>query len=123
MTTWITICDTCRRDDMGDAGQTPPHGQALAGLIDAMTEGSALKTRRISCLMGCTHGCNVAIQAKGKMAYTLGNFTPDSDAAQAIVDYARLHAASKSGVIAYSHWPEGVKAHFISRQPPLPDEG
>ncbi len=40
--------------------------------------------------------------------------------AQAIVDYARLHAASDSGQVPYRQWPEGVKGHFVTRHPPLP---
>ena len=30
-----------------------------------------------SCLMGCEHGCNVAVAAKGKMNYVLGRFEPN----------------------------------------------
>ena len=72
--------------------------------------------------MGCTHGCNVAIQAQGKLAYTLGRFSPDADSAGAIVDYARLHADSDTGQVPFRQWPQGVKGHFVTRHPPLPDD-
>lgn len=121
MTTWITICDTCKRDgwETGDMAQTD--GEILAALIEARAQDSIVKTRRVSCLMGCTHGCNVAIQGRGKLNYTVGNFTPDTDAADAIVTYAELHNDSEKGQVAYRTWPEGIKGHFVTRHPPLPD--
>jgi len=122
MTTWITICDTCKREgwETGDMGQTD--GEQLAALVESNVNGADVRTRRVSCLMGCTHGCNVAIQADGKLAYTLGNFTPDAASAEAIVGYAKLHAQSENGQVPYRQWPQGVKGHFVTRHPPLPSE-
>ena len=67
----------------------------------------------------------MAIQAEGKLAYTLGRFEPDTEAAEAIVDYAELHAQSTTGQVPFKQWPQGVKGHFVTRHPPLPtgDEG
>jgi len=122
MTTWITICDTCKREGWEETGMELTDGERLAALIEAQPMGASVRTRRVSCLMGCTHGCNIAIQATGKLAYTLGRFTPDTDAAQAIVGYADLHAQSDSGQVPYRQWPQGVKGHFVTRHPPLPEE-
>ena len=121
MTTWITICDTCKREgwDQGDMSATD--GEKLADLIETAADG-AIKTRRVSCLMGCSHGCNVAIQSDGKLAYTLGNFTPDKEAALGIVDYAKLHQESETGQVPYRSWPQAIKGHFVTRHPPLPAE-
>jgi predicted metal-binding protein len=121
MTSWITICDTCKREDWAERGAEKTDGEVLAALVEAAAQGTALRTRRTSCLMGCAHGCNVAVQAEGKLAYTLGRFDPDSDAAQAIVDYATLHAESETGQVPFRQWPVGVKGHFVTRHPPLPD--
>jgi predicted metal-binding protein len=98
-------------------------GERLADLIEATMDQRSvpsIKTRRVSCLMGCSHGCNVAIQASGKLAYTLGKFEPSQDSAEAIIGYADLHQQSDSGQVPYRQWPEGVKGHFITRHPPLP---
>ncbi|PHQ97368.1 MAG: hypothetical protein COB40_05115 [Marinosulfonomonas sp.] len=122
MTTWITICDTCKRDDWEAGDMALTDGERLAYLIEARAKDSVVKTRRTSCLMGCTHGCNVAIQATGKLAYTVGNFTPDETAADAIVTYAELHADSDSGQVPYRQWPQDIKGHFITRHQPLPEE-
>lgn len=121
MTTWITICDTCKRDDWDDATHARPHGEDMADLVEKHAAGRTVKTRRVSCLMGCTHGCNVAIQAPGKLNYTLGRFAPDDEAAAAIVEYAELHGASETGQVPFRQWPQGVKGHFVTRHPPLPD--
>ena len=125
MTTWITVCDTCRVDGEQTEDETRA-GTVLAGLIEAAADGASadgtgVRTRRVSCLMGCAHGCNVAIQAQGKLNYTLGRFTPDADTARAIVDYALLHADSPNGQVPYRTWPQGVKGHFVTRHPPLPE--
>ena len=121
MTTWITICDTCKRDGWDQTDMEQTDGEKLADLIETAATGlSNVKTRRVSCLMGCKHGCNVAIQAEGKLNYTLGNFTPDTEAATGIVSYAMAHSASETGQVPYRTWPEAIKGHFVTRHPPLP---
>lgn len=122
MTTWITICDTCKREGWAESGAEVTDGEVLAGLVEAAAAGVPdLKTRRVSCLMGCTHGCNVAVQSNSKLNYTLGKFEADQDSAQGIVDWAALHAQSETGQVPYKTWPVAVKGHFITRHPPLPD--
>ncbi|WP_424972008.1 DUF1636 family protein [Dinoroseobacter sp. S76] len=121
MTSWITICDTCKRADWEDRGIETTDGEVLADLIEAAAKGTAeVRTRRHSCLMGCKAGCNVTIQGAGKLAYTLGDFEAGAEAAEAIVDYAALHAASETGQVPYRTWPQGVKGHFVTRHLPLP---
>jgi predicted metal-binding protein len=123
MTTWITICDTCKRDDWDARGVETTDGERLAEMVEAAAQGNdTVKTRRHSCLMGCTHGCNVVVQGQGKLNYTIGNFDPSEEAAGAIVDYAALHAQSETGTVPYRQWPQPIKGHFVSRHPPLPDD-
>ena len=65
MATWITICDTCKRPGWEETGSQTTDGEVLAGLIEAAAKDIAdVRTRRVSCLMGCKAGCNVAIQAQ-----------------------------------------------------------
>ncbi len=122
MTTWITICDTCKRDGWEQGDMALSDGERLAALVEQQADGTCVKTRRVSCLMGCTHGCNVAIQAPGKLAYTLGHFRPDAKAAQAIVSYAERHAESATGQVPYRQWPQAIKGHFVTRHQPLPED-
>lgn len=119
MTTLITICDTCKRDGWAESGAQTTDGETLASYIESAASGR-VQTRRVSCLMGCSHGCNIAIQGEGKLAYTLGKFEATRSDAEAIVEYAELHQASETGQVPYRTWPAGVKGHFITRHPPLP---
>lgn len=121
MTTWITICDTCKREGWDSGPMQQTDGEALAALIEKAAGGlGEVRTRRTSCLMGCTHGCNIAIQGAGKLNYTLGRFAPDEASAEGIVDYAKMHAASDTGQVPYRNWPTAIKGHFVTRHPPLP---
>ena len=122
MNTWITICDTCKREGWAESGADLPDGEVLADLVEtAAKDVPNLRTRRVSCLMGCTHGCNVTVQSNGKLNYTLGNFEPDQDSAKGIVDWATLHSQSETDQVPYRTWPVAVKGHFVTRHPPLPD--
>ncbi|SFI91614.1 DUF1636 family protein [Jannaschia pohangensis] len=122
MTTTITICDTCKRDDWDSNASHMTDGEALALLIENAAAGiDAVTTRRHSCLMGCSGGCNITLQAKGKMAYTLGRFEPTAEAAQGIVEYAAKHAGAQNGVVPFRDWPVAIKGHFVTRHPPLPE--
>lgn len=118
MATYVTVCETCRREGHGDE---PRPGAVLAALVEARAAGTALRVRRTACLMGCDHGCNLAVQAPGKLAYTLGRFEPVDEAAEAVVAWALLHAESATGQVPYKLWPQGVKGHFVTRHPPLPE--
>lgn len=123
MTSWITVCDTCKRPGWEATDMARTDGEALAELVEAAARGRGVRTRRVSCTMGCERACNVIVQGPGKLGYSLGTFAPEPEAAQAIVDYAVLHGQSETGQVPYRDWPQGVKGHFVSRQVPLPEPG
>lgn len=120
MTTWITICDTCKREgwDAERDGQTD--GEKFAQRVEAFAEGR-VQTRRVSCTMGCERACNVIVQGAGKIGYSLGKFDGTEEDAAALVDYAEMHKASETGQVPFRQWPQGVKGHFVSRHVPLPE--
>ncbi len=121
MNTWVTICETCKRENWADGDMSFTDGERLIELIaEIKEEYPNIRTRTHPCLMGCSHGCNVTIQADDKMCYTLGKFEPNTVSAKAILDYAQLNHGSDKGVIPYRSWPEDIKGHFITRHPPLP---
>ncbi len=128
MTTIITVCETCQRDDITSAefsrADAPKDGARLAALIEAAAAAAPdVGVRRHACLMGCSRACNVTLQAPGKIAYSLGGFAPCPEDAAAVVAYAALHAESPLGQVPYRQWPDGVKGHFVSRHLPLPEPG
>lgn len=121
MTTTIFVCDTCRfsQDDKVN-GDGVTGGEILAGLIEQHAAGKTdIEVRRQSCLMGCQRHCNTAITAEGKLTYVLGQFEPTAESADAVVEYAGLHAASETGRVPFKQWPQGVKGHFVARIPAL----
>ncbi len=125
MTTVITVCDTCRRDGWESTDSIRPDGEVLHEILGERrqrTPRPGVAVRRMSCLMGCSHACNVAIQARGKLCDTLGRFEPDSEAASAIVNYAAVHALSDAGLVPLRQWPQGVVGHVVTRHPPLPED-
>jgi predicted metal-binding protein len=122
MTTWITVCDTCKTAGWEETGMEKTDGEALAELVEAAAAGTTdVKTRRVSCTMGCDRACNITVQSSGKINYSLGTFAATAEDAEAIVEYAGLHAASETGQVPYREWPQGVKGHFVSRHQPLPE--
>lgn len=121
MTTWITVCDTCKRPETLVLGANGTDGERLAALVEQAATGR-VQVRRFSCLMGCVRACNITIQAEGKIGYTLAEFQPTEDAAEAIADYAEMHQNSATGQVPYRQWPEGVKGHFASRHPLIGDD-
>ncbi|WP_194097873.1 DUF1636 family protein [Marivivens aquimaris] len=121
MTSWITICEGCKTDDWAEKGIEVTDGAMLADKIEAAADGTGLKTRRVSCTMGCERSCNIIVQGKDKIGYSLGKFEPTVEAAEAIVEYAKMHSESESGQVPFRQWPLGVKGHFVSRHLPLPE--
>ncbi len=121
MPTTITVCDTCKRENWDPATDPKTDGEKLAEMVEKAASGAGdVTVRRHSCLMGCDHGCNIAIQADGKLNYVLGRFEPDRASAEGIVGYAELHAQSESGQVPYRTWPQAIKGHFVARLPVLP---
>lgn len=116
----VVVCSTCRlsaeqrEDEDGQRG-----GARLASALRAIQEGdgayAGVAVQEMPCLFACQRHCAVHVRAPGKIGYVLGGFTPNEEAARAILDYAVRHAASEEGVVRYADWPQGVKGHFIVR--------
>lgn len=120
--TWITLCEGCKRPDWAARNETETDGAKLAARVEPLASEAGIKTRRVSCTMGCERGCNVIVQGHGKIGYSLGKFDGTEADAEAIVAYAQQHAASKTGQVPFREWPVGVKGHFVSRHLPLPQD-
>ncbi|UPH72319.1 DUF1636 domain-containing protein [Abyssibius alkaniclasticus] len=122
MTTTILVCDTCRFSAKEKLCGDKTGGEILGDHIAAaLPEG--VKMRRHSCLMGCDHHCNLAIRAPGKLTYVLGAFEPTAESAAAVVEFAAKFDESETGRVPFKEWPVGVKGHFVSRMPPIEEDG
>lgn len=119
----IVACNTCRLPSDGAGNE--PGGRSGARLVAALRAAKASDERyagvavqEMPCLFACGEACTVHLRAPGKVSYVLGRFTPDEDAARAILDYAVHYAESEHGRVPFRDWPQGVKGHFITRSPP-----
>ncbi|MDI1295021.1 MAG: DUF1636 domain-containing protein [bacterium] len=112
----VVVCNSCRRPD------DPGGGARLVAALHAAQASdpryAAIAVQSMPCLFACQESCTVHLRAPGKVSYVLGRFTPDEDAARAILDYAVHYAASDHGRVPFGQWPQGVKGHFITRSPP-----
>ena len=115
----IVACNTCR-PSAGSAGNSGGAKlvAALRELKAADARYAGIAVQEMSCLFACNDFCAVHLRAPGKICYVLGRFTPDAEAARAILDYAVHYADSEHGNVPFQDWPEGVKGHFITRSPP-----
>jgi predicted metal-binding protein len=119
----LIVCSTCRFsvEEKEDADGVRGGARLLAA-VERLAEGeprlAQVSVRSMPCFFNCDQHCTVHLRAPGKMGYVLGKFEPTEDAAQTILDYAALYAASAEGIVPYRQWPQGVKGHFIVRTPP-----
>jgi predicted metal-binding protein len=119
----VVVCSTCRfsaeaREDIEGRRGGALLAQAMREVQAEDPELAGVTVHEMPCLFSCQRHCSVHVRAPGKVGYVLGDFTPDREAAHAILTYAARHAASAEGVVRYAEWPQGVKGHFIVRTPP-----
>lgn len=119
----VVVCSTCRlspdvREDEGGRRGGALLAEAMREVREADPVLAAVAVQEMACLFACQRHCAVHIRAPGRVGYVLGDFTADTDAARAILEYAVLHAQSEEGSVPYGQWPQGVKGHFITRTPP-----
>ena len=119
----VVACNTCRHSAEAQNDATGVRGGArLVAALEAAKASdpryAGIAVQQMPCLFACSEYCTIHLRAPGKVGYVLGRFTPDEEAARAILDYAVHYAASEHGRVAFSLWPQGVKGHFITRTLP-----
>ena len=119
----VVTCNTCRfsaaqREDAAGLRGGARLAEALRAAKASDPRYDGVAVQEMACLFACSEHCTVHLRAPGKVSYVLGRFTPDEDAARAILDYAVHYAASEHGRVPFRDWPQGVKGHFITRSPP-----
>lgn len=119
----VVACNTCRFSrEARDDGEGVRGGARLVEALHAVRASDSrydgVAVQEMPCLFACSEFCTVHLRAPGKVGYVLGRFTPDEDAARAILDYAVHYAASDHGRVPFADWPQGVRGHFITRTPP-----
>jgi len=119
----VVACNTCRHSSTAKEDDAGVRGgarmvEALRAVQARDERYSGIAVQEMPCLFACSEFCTVHLRAPGKVGYVLGRFTPEEDAAAAILDYAVHYAQSEHGRVPFKDWPQGVKGHFITRTPP-----
>lgn len=119
----IVACNTCRHSN--DAREDAQGRRGGAAMVEILRDVQAsdpryagIAVQEMACLFACADHCTVHLRGPGRVGYVLGRFTPETEAATAILDYAVHYAASDHGRVPFGQWPQGVKGHFITRTPP-----
>lgn len=118
----IVVCNTCRFDQDNRENSEGKRGGAL--MAEALRAAKArgdyddIEIEEMACLFSCSRFCTIHLRDAGKISYVLGDFQPTEGDADAILEFFRHYKNSEHGYVQFKKWPEGIKGHFITRQPP-----
>lgn len=108
----LFVCVTCK------AGEDRP-GQALFDALSARLQGEpGVALRAVECLSVCKRPCTVALSARGKWTYVVGDLARESHLDD-IVTAARRFARTRDGLVPWRERPLPFRKGVISRTPPL----
>ena len=125
MNSVLLVCQTCgyneQEPDVVRRGEMLARGleHAIAELSTQANSAALPTLQRYSCLMACKRHCVVQLRAQGKLGYVIGDFAPDAEAIETLLDYSRKYVQSASGQVPYRDWPEAIKGKFLARIPVL----
>ena len=102
----------------GGAGEDRP-GQSLFDALTArLADEAGVTLRAVECLSVCKRPCTVALSARGKWTYVVGDLSQESHLDD-IVDAAKRFAATADGLVPWRERPIPFRKGVISRTPPL----
>ena len=108
----LFVCVTCK------AGEDRP-GQSLFDALTArLADEAGVTLRAVECLSVCKRPCTVALSARGKWTYVVGDLSQESHLDD-IVDAAKRFAATADGLVPWRERPIPFRKGVISRTPPL----
>lgn len=113
----IFVCVACRKE--GDADNRPG-----AVFIDALRarlaeRSLAIPVEPVECLAVCKRPATVALAARGKWTYVLGDLDVDVHVDE-LIDSAQSFGASENGIVPWKERPGCFRKGVVSRTPPLP---
>lgn len=121
----VVVCTTCGQQAESVEDRRP--GEIFADRVEEVLKernrtaasSPAMQLQRTKCLMSCQRSCSAALHQNGKYSYVFGEFLPDTDSAEALLDFAAGYRISDTGQVPFKQWPQGIKGHFVARIPPI----
>lgn len=117
----IFVCVSCRRSsDTAAEGFEKPGGELSAALQAHITSRGidGLTVEPVDCLAVCKRPCTLALKARGKWTYLIGDLDP-SEHVEEIVDAAISFERSETGIVPWKERPPTFRRGVIARVPPL----
>ena len=117
----LFICVSCNGVAKGPDGAPEKPGLLLLAAVGSCLSGSPareLSVRPVECLSVCKRPCTVALAAKGKWTYVVGDLDHATDAGD-VVAAALAFGASKDGIVPWRERPRSFRKGVVSRVPPL----
>lgn len=116
----LSVCTSCRLDRSGPYDAEKTDGKPFAALVETeVGDDSPIAVRRIGCLLQCARACSAGLTAPGKWSYAFAGLPPTTEGAALLTAFARLYAESSDGIVPFARWPQGIRAHFNARLPPM----
>jgi predicted metal-binding protein len=117
--TTVYVCTVCRAKD--DPEVRPGHAllEALGARLTA-EDRAIVAAEPVECLGVCSRPCTVAMAARGKWTYVLGDFDNVADVDD-LIEAARRYTASETGLVPKKDRPDAMRKGIISRTPPAPN--
>ncbi|QKP78854.1 DUF1636 domain-containing protein [Methyloligella sp. GL2] len=116
----VYVCTACRKvlkeeADFDDVGR-----RLLQALEQKLSDAGDSKVRvaGVDCLAVCTRPATLALTAKGRWTYVLGDLDPDAQLSE-IVDGVLAYARSENGIIPWKERPKCFRKGVVARIPPL----
>ena len=113
--TVIYVCTTCRKP--GDPADAPRLGASLAAAAVEAAQHTEIVVRPMRCLGNCNRGCSAAMRSANAWTYVFGDLNAGDS--HALIQGARLLAASADGLMPWRGRPEVLKRGLIARVPPI----
>ena len=108
----LLVCVTCKSDD-------GPKGPSLFAALEARLAAEPdIALKAVECLSVCKRPCTVALAARGKWTYVVGDLNRELHL-EDIVVAARRYAASPEGIVPWRERPLPFRRGVVSRTPPL----
>lgn len=117
----IFVCVSCRRSsDTAAEGFDRPGGELSAALSAHIASRGieGLTVEPVDCLAVCKRPCTLALKARGKWTYLIGDLDPAEHVAE-IVDAAVSFERSENGILPWKERPPTFRRGVIARVPPL----